>query len=376
MRITGGTFSTAGSTISDLLGNTSSGTSSLIIDGGAYISGTSGLAMSATDGGSAVLTVNSGSATITNLSTSASTSTNTVNLNGGTLTSSAITLNSGTNTFNFNGGTLKASASTATFLTGNANTNVYVLSPGAVIDTNGYNVTITKALLTDVVSTGGGLTKNGSGTLAVTGASTYTGATTINNGTLEVGGTGSLKTSSVAINSGGTLLFSGTGGTNNKLTAATAPAITLNGGTLNTGGLNNLDQTVGALTLTASSVIDFAALASGTQSLRFAASNADWTGLTLSIWNWTAGIDHLYFGTSASGLDVPQLSQIVFYGGSGTGLLGTAVINGSGELTPIPEPSTVFALIGLFGIIGWRERKRLRQVLVSANQALLSPLSA
>jgi hypothetical protein len=46
-------------------------------------------------------------------------------------------------------------------------TNAFVKAGGAVIDTQAFNVTISQDLLTDVVSTGGGLTKQGAGTLTL-----------------------------------------------------------------------------------------------------------------------------------------------------------------------------------------------------------------
>lgn len=52
--------------------------------------------------------------------------------------------------------------------------------------------------------TGGSLTKEGTGTLTLTGTNTYTGDTTVNAGTLLVNG--SITSSSVTVNSGGTLV--------------------------------------------------------------------------------------------------------------------------------------------------------------------------
>ena len=142
----------------------------------------------------------------TTLVMSQSTGASTVNLDGGTLivTQIASAGGSGTKTFNFNGGTLKAgSGANATFMTGLS--NAFVKSGGAAIDTNGQTVTIGQALLTDVTSTGGGLTKNGNGTLTLGGANTYTGGTTLSGGTLAIANNSALGTGALTMNNGTTL---------------------------------------------------------------------------------------------------------------------------------------------------------------------------
>ncbi len=141
------------------------------------------------------------------------TASGTFNLNGGTLTTGAVIAgtNTGSKTFNFNGGTLQATAGSTAFMTGL--TNAFVKSGGAVIDTQTFSDTIGQNLLTDATSTGGGLTKNGTGTLILTGANTYTGATLISAGTLQLGNggtTGTLSPTS-AITDNGTLAFNNSG---------------------------------------------------------------------------------------------------------------------------------------------------------------------
>jgi autotransporter-associated beta strand protein len=122
--------------------------------------------------------------------------TGTLNLDGGTLTISRVHegSQSGTgvinSTFNFNGGTLKVFSGTSfagTFMTGLD--SAYVKSGGAIIDTTGVtgnngNVVIAQPLLDG--GGDGGLTKEGTGTLTLSGANTYTGPTIINGGKLAI----------------------------------------------------------------------------------------------------------------------------------------------------------------------------------------------
>jgi autotransporter-associated beta strand protein len=131
-------------------------------------------------------------------------SSGTINLDGGTLqTMRNITKGTGSATFNFNGGTLKTTGNNATLIAAAVTANVK--AGGAIIDTNGFNVSILSPLQEDTGSPGGGLTKNGNGTLTLAGAATYTGTTNINAGTLTLSLTGSLAgTAQINVASGAT----------------------------------------------------------------------------------------------------------------------------------------------------------------------------
>jgi autotransporter-associated beta strand protein len=242
--------------------------------------------------------------------------------------------------------------------------------------TVGDNTLVSGAELTisSVISSSGtrGITKAGTGHLALTNTNTYSGATTITAGTLEAAAAGALGgTSGLTVNTGGTLLLSNTGTTDRINNSAT---MTLAGGTIAFSGnvTEGSSPGTGALTLTASSVIDFLG---GNAIINFDdSSSASWSAFTLSIWNWGGsyaggGSDQLKFGTGSSALTAGQLSQISFYSDNGSTFLGTGGFVGSlGEVVPVPEPMSVCVALGLFGLAARRElgrSARRRRAIVS-----------
>lgn len=197
MNITGGTFSTVGAQSPDIIGNGQGNSGTLTIAGGAFAS--DDLQLGVAGQGTGTLNLNSGSASISALSFRfASGGTGTVNLNGGTLTTASISrVGSGSGNMNFNGATLRAASASPNFLKGLS--NAVIKSGGLTVDTTTHDITIGQPLLNDSASPGGGLIKTGTGTLLLTGASTYTGTVQINQGTLQISHSNALGASSAGV---------------------------------------------------------------------------------------------------------------------------------------------------------------------------------
>ncbi|HSH94420.1 MAG TPA: autotransporter-associated beta strand repeat-containing protein, partial [Roseimicrobium sp.] len=304
---------------------------------------------------------------------STTTANNTYNLNGGTLAISQVTSvqTNGTRTFNFNGGTLKvaSNANAASFFnlgTGNARANVR--NGGAIIDTNGINVTVAQALVHSNVSgdnaTDGGLTKQGTGTLTLTATNTYTGATTVNAGTILV--SGSISGSTATVNSSGTL--GGAGGT-------TGAVIVNSGGTLSPGASIGTLNSISDVTLNAGSTfkleIDTTAATTDvlaiTGNLSLANTNdavltiSDLTPATLSSGSLTF---MTYTGTWNGGLFTYSGNVIADNGlltvGSNQFTLDYNYNGNSVALIIVPEPGAAASLFGSLGLLVGLQRFRRR----------------
>lgn len=149
----------------------------------------------------------------------------TYNLNGGVLWIAQVkqgNAGAANATFNFNGGTLKPTGSSTTFMQGVATANI--LSGGAIIDTTNFDVAIGQAL-----GGTGGLKKLGTGSLALTGSSSYTGSTIVSNGTLVLTTSSLNGGGSLSVADGATLSVTNGGGSMSvsSLTVGAAAASTL-----------------------------------------------------------------------------------------------------------------------------------------------------
>jgi autotransporter-associated beta strand protein len=134
---------------------------------------------------------------------------------GGMITNGTIVLGGVNSALYFDGGTLAAGINGNLISTTSTavNASCYIQNAGAVIDSGAYSVTNTVPLVQDPASTGGGLTKLGSGTLTLAASNTYTGNTVVANGVLRLSSPDCLNSNTTLYLYSGTkadLAFSGT----------------------------------------------------------------------------------------------------------------------------------------------------------------------
>lgn len=363
----GGELRVGGSGILAVRGAT--GTTTLHVNGGVVSTAGGGMNLASSAGENGTLTLTSGSVTVAGALSVVSAgggALGTVNLNGGTLTANQVTQagsSSRTAIFNFNGGLLKSGSASTAFMTGL--TTVNVREGGARIQAD-HAITIGQSLLHGgTAAIDGGLVKSGTGTLTLNGASSYTGTTTISAGTLSLDNNNTTtsrlaNTANVTV-SAGTLLLSQSGLTASTNRINDSATVTLGGGILD---LNNLSEGlagtngVGALSLTANSIIDFGSIA-GANLIQFGGLGTHSVGTTLSILNWEEGVDRLLFaGTDMSAFSsLFDQSSISFNGENGYQLTSFGSYY---EVAAVPEPKTVWALAlsGLIALVIFRKRAR------------------
>jgi fibronectin-binding autotransporter adhesin len=226
--------------------------------------------------------------------------------------SGAIIDASGTGALNFTNASAQTNGSTGTART-------FTLT-GTSTAENTMGASFTNAGTGGTVS----LLKQGAGKWVLSGNNSYTGTTTIDAGTLALGGADRIGNSSTLV---------------------------LNGGTFSTGGFS---ETLGTLKLTANSIIDLGNNVTGS-ALAFANSATEtWTpSVSLSIVNFTDGTDSVFFGVD--GLSGDQLAQIRING------THYALLSGSGFLSlgaAIPEPSAFALLAGIGSLFLAATRRR------------------
>ena len=271
---------------------------------------------------------------------------------------------------------------------------------GGTIDTQANNVTYNGV----IAGTGtDALTKAGSGTLSLGGANTYVGATNINGGTLStsvsnvfnnnslltIGSSGTFSllgssqkvgalagTGALAFGSGGSLTLSSGSGTfggsisgSGTLTIGAGATLTLganfNDASLNldlAGGslfLNGTTSTLGSLTLTGNSIIDFGSPSATTLNI----SNLNLNGFTLTVQDWTKALDFMYTqtftGATHDTFGTAPENKITFNGYTNNDTSWQSFDN---QVTAAPEPAwygAVFVSLSL-GIVVYTGRRRAR----------------
>ncbi len=245
LNVSGGSLNLGSNTLALGMGSPAASVSTVTVNGtGSITAGT--LAMGLFSRNATSMTVNLGDGTA-----------------GGNLTITGMSYGAGATagptTINFNGGTLTAS-NTFSMIT---QASTVVQSGGAFINVVPTRTFTIGTALTDGGG-GGGLTKDGTGTLILTGNNTYTGDTTVNTGTLQIGAGGRLGSGAYAgnITNGGTFIYAGTNAqtlsgvisgsgnlTHNAASTLTLSGVniytgatTISGGTLEIGGAGSLNS--------------------------------------------------------------------------------------------------------------------------------------
>jgi fibronectin-binding autotransporter adhesin len=209
--------------------------------------------------------------------------------------------------------------------------------PVALGASGSWSVDTSSLSVSGAITDGGsgfGITKTGSGTLTLTGASTYTGATVINAGTLQVGTGGSLSNTVVTVNAGGALTING-----GSVTAGTATYFGVAGGAsaatvnLSAGALSTAETDVGSTGIGVFTQTGGTHTASGQLLVGFSGGNGTYAlSGTGQLSTYLAFIGYTGAGSFIqTGGAVSVSSGLVL--GYAAGVTGSYALGGTGRLT-------------------------------------------
>lgn len=269
------------------IGSTTGGTGTLNVDDGAVASLTGGIQFLG-NGGSILLEGTAGSR--------------------GALRIATITENTGaTGSIDFDGGILRANSSQANMLLNFESGDVTLLSGGAFLDSNGFTSGISSVL--DGV---GRLTKQGSGTITLSAANTYSGGTTVEAGTLKAGAAGAFGTNGGFIVNGGTLDLGGQSLTMTSLTGTSGNVLVDGAGVGQTLTLNAATSGTYGGAVTGQNTAVFLKTGAGTFTVTggvaFASSTVQVNGGTFRVEGGTNSSQDLQLGTTGATNGTAELS--------------------------------------------------------------------
>ncbi|MDH7501105.1 MAG: autotransporter-associated beta strand repeat-containing protein [Verrucomicrobiota bacterium] len=227
-------------------------------------------------------------------------------------------------------------------------------SIGGAANLNGNMLTVSgdhDTTINGSISGTGGIIKNGSGTLSLTGNNSFSGPISINGGTLALNSADAIRNvPSITVNAG-TLFLGGDGDW-----AESSAVIRLVGGDLQ---ISDGSDGFGELEISDHSQIK---LKPGGTAARLRFARANWTGGSLTIYGWSGQPGHpgtddrIFFESRPNNI---FLIYVTFDGFDPGGMVLEA--GGSWELVPVPETSDYALIVGL-GLFGFAVHRRLATV--------------
>ncbi len=266
----GGTLTVGGGTLA--LGTTTQSAGAVVLTGGSLTGGTLNATGYSLSGGTISTVLGGGSAAL-------AVSTGTVNLNTAATYGGGTTVNSGklalgvsnalssTGAVSLAGGELSLGTTSQT-------TGAFTLTGGSLTGgtLTGSSYTLQAGSVTSVLAGTGALVKQNSGTVVLSSANTFSGATTVSGGTLSATVTGALgSTSSIAVN--GASLSAVDYNPSATLSLNSTGSATISGGSLSLAAITNADTAANSLYFSATNGTITLASLSGAGSTRFG-SNA------------------------------------------------------------------------------------------------------